>query len=81
MSSPRYVMIGGFLGAGKSTAIGRFARHLDDRGLRVGLITNDQGEGLVDTRRESQTIYYSLAEGPADRVIRVLHEIYCETDR
>lgn len=34
-------------------------------------------QGLVKTRRESQTIYYSLADGPADRVIRLLHEIYC----
>ena len=46
----RYVMIGGFLGAGKSTAVGRLARRLTDRGARVGLITNDQGRGLVDTR-------------------------------
>ncbi len=34
-------------------------------------------EGLVSTRRESQTIYYSLSSGPADQVIRLLHEIYC----
>lgn len=46
----RYVMIGGFLGAGKSTAVGQLARRLTDRGARVGLITNDQGRGLVDTR-------------------------------
>lgn len=46
----RYIMIGGFLGAGKSTSVGRLARHLTDQGLRVGLITNDQGAGLVDTR-------------------------------
>ena len=45
----RYIMIGGFLGAGKTTAIGKFARHLDGQGLRVGLITNDQGAGLVDS--------------------------------
>jgi G3E family GTPase len=45
----RYVMIGGFLGAGKTTAVGRLARRLTDQGLRVGLITNDQGNGLVDT--------------------------------
>jgi Ni2+-binding GTPase involved in maturation of urease and hydrogenase len=45
----RYVMIGGFLGAGKTTSILRFARWLTDRGLRVGLVTNDQGGGLVDT--------------------------------
>ena len=34
-------------------------------------------QGLVETRRESQTIFYSLAEGPADRVINLLHDIYC----
>lgn len=45
----RYIMIGGFLGAGKSTAVLALARHLRDRGLRVGLITNDQSVGLVDT--------------------------------
>jgi G3E family GTPase len=45
----RYIMIGGFLGAGKTTAVGKLARQLSDRGLRVGLITNDQGRELVDT--------------------------------
>ena len=34
-------------------------------------------QGLVKTRRESQTIFYSLADGPADRVIHLLHDIYC----
>lgn len=43
-------MIGGFLGAGKTTAMGKLARHLTDKGLRVGLITNDQAGGLVDTK-------------------------------
>ena len=45
----RYVMIGGFLGAGKTTAVARLARHLTDEGHRVGLICNDQSSGLVDT--------------------------------
>ena len=45
----RYVMVGGFLGAGKTTAIIRFARFLTEGGRRVGLITNDQSVGLVDT--------------------------------
>lgn len=44
-----YIMIGGFLGAGKSTAMLRLAEYLDARGRRVGLITNDQSYGLVDT--------------------------------
>ena len=42
-------MIGGFLGAGKTTALLRLAAHLTAQGRRVGLITNDQSSGLVDT--------------------------------
>lgn len=32
---------------------------------------------LVTTRRESQTVYYSVAHGPALDVIRVLHRHFC----
>lgn len=32
---------------------------------------------LVGTRRESQTIYYSLAEGPAMSVLDALYAAYC----
>ena len=45
----RYVMLGGFLGAGKTTAVAKLAERLTQQGLRVGLITNDQGKELVDT--------------------------------
>lgn len=45
----RYIMLGGFLGAGKTTAVAALAQQLSARGLRVGLITNDQGSELVDT--------------------------------
>src|SRR5437762_5271568 len=46
---PNYIMIGGFLGAGKSTSVLRLAEYLSAHGRRAGLITNDQGVGLVDT--------------------------------
>src|SRR5215207_5132027 len=49
MNKARYIMIGGFLGAGKTTAVAALAQRLTDQGLRVGLITNDQGSELVDT--------------------------------
>lgn len=49
MNKTRYIMVGGFLGAGKTTAILKMAQHLRSQGLRVGLITNDQSFGLVDT--------------------------------
>ena len=35
-------------------------------------------QGLVQTRRESQTIYYSLADSAAMSVIELLREVYCE---
>jgi len=44
-------MVGGFLGAGKTTAILKLAEHLAGRGKRIGLITNDQSVDLVDTAR------------------------------
>lgn len=45
----RFVMVGGFLGAGKTTALARLARMYQARGNRVGVVTNDQAHDLVDT--------------------------------
>ena len=36
-------------------------------------------DGLVNTRRESQTIFYSLSGDTAKRIIHTLHEMYCPT--
>jgi ArsR family transcriptional regulator, virulence genes transcriptional regulator len=33
--------------------------------------------GIVATRREAQTIYYSLADRRVARLIEVLHELFC----
>lgn len=49
MPTPRFIMVGGFLGAGKTTTIARLARNYIDRGLKVGIVTNDQATDLVDT--------------------------------
>lgn len=45
----KYIMVGGFLGAGKTTTLGRLARHYIDQGKKVGIVTNDQATDLVDT--------------------------------
>jgi G3E family GTPase len=49
MKRIRFIMIGGFLGAGKTTTMARLAQHYLQRGQRVGLVTNDQAQNLVDT--------------------------------
>ena len=49
MKQLRFVMVGGFLGAGKTTTLARLARCYLDRGQKIGLVTNDQAQDLVDT--------------------------------
>jgi Ni2+-binding GTPase involved in maturation of urease and hydrogenase len=46
----RLLLVGGFLGSGKTTLLFGAARKLIARGNRVGLVTNDQAPGNVDTR-------------------------------
>ncbi len=45
----RIYLIGGFLGAGKTTAITAVAHYFQKQGRRVAVITNDQTSGLVDS--------------------------------
>lgn len=45
----RFLMVGGFLGAGKTTTIGKLASHYVAQGKNVALVTNDQAYNLVDT--------------------------------
>ncbi len=37
--------------------------------------------GLVETRRESQSIFYSLPQGPVIRIIALLQDIFCNGER
>jgi len=46
---PVIAVVGGFLGAGKTTLILAAARVLQRRGMRAAIILNDQGDDLVDT--------------------------------
>jgi uridine kinase len=55
-------LVSGFLGSGKTTAIISASKALMAQGLKVGVITNDQGKYLVDTH------FMSLNEIPAVEV-------------
>ena len=46
---PRMILLSGFLGAGKTTLLQEAALELTKQGRRPVVITNDQGEELVDT--------------------------------
>lgn len=45
----KLVLLGGFLGAGKTTTLIETAKRLQKRGKRVAIVTNDQGKELIDT--------------------------------
>ena len=45
----KLIFAGGFLGSGKTTALASLAKRSIERGMKVGIITNDQSENLADT--------------------------------
>ena len=48
--APVLAVVGGFLGAGKTTLLLAAGRILGRRGWRTAIVTNDQGDDLVDSR-------------------------------
>ncbi|WP_207063169.1 metalloregulator ArsR/SmtB family transcription factor [Motiliproteus sp. SC1-56] len=63
---------------GKELSVTELNQHLD---LSQSALSQHlavlRRDGLVKTRRESQTIFYSLAGDSASRVINTLHQMYC----
>jgi Ni2+-binding GTPase involved in maturation of urease and hydrogenase len=59
---PKIFFVGGFLGAGKTTAIQTLVKLFARQGLKAAAITNDQATGLVDT------IFLSKAGIPSEEV-------------
>ena len=43
-------------------------------------LTRLRAEGLVKTRREARTVYYTLGSEPAERMISLLYELFCAKD-
>ncbi|CAM3012048.1 ArsR/SmtB family transcription factor [Vibrio rarus] len=37
-------------------------------------------DGLVSTRKEAQTVFYSLSSDEVKRVIHLLHDMYCASE-
>ena len=49
MNQSKLIMVGGFLGAGKTSLLWKASELLAREGERVGMIPNDQASDLVDT--------------------------------
>lgn len=77
MSNEKRLMILCYLAEGEK-AVGEMERLI---GLSQSALSQHlarlRRDGLVKTRRSSQTIYYSLAGGEAAAVMGTLHSIYC----
>lgn len=59
---PTLIIVGGFLGSGKTTLVFKAAELLHEQGKRVAVIMNDQDAGLVDTQ-------HALARGVTVREV------------
>ena len=64
---------------GKEMAVGQLNEQLPElsQSALSQHLARLREQGLVRTRRESQTIWYSLEDGPAQEVIATLYGIYC----
>ena len=64
---------------GKEMTVGQINEELPDlsQSALSQHLAKLRDEGMVGTRRESQTIWYRLVEGPAEGVIATLYGIYC----
>jgi len=54
----------------------------DQLGVRQTLVSQQlallRRAGLVEARRDGQTIFYALASSEAERVLGLLYDIYCQ---
>lgn len=68
------------LGAGEKS-VGELESLLNIRQAAVSqMLARLRDEGLVSTRREGKTIYYSLCDENTAQVIGLLYSLFCKTD-
>ncbi|MBE1283821.1 MAG: metalloregulator ArsR/SmtB family transcription factor [Rhodobacteraceae bacterium] len=66
------------LGAGERS-VGELESLLEIRQAAVSqMLARLREEGLVSTRREGKTIYYSLSDNNTEQVIGLLYRLFCD---
>lgn len=88
MQGTKLILIGGFLGSGKTSLMARAAQILKGQGKTVGLITNDQASDLVDTallsdqenevREVSGSCFCCNYPGFADAIDDLTEKTHCD---
>ncbi len=59
-------------------SVGQIARLLEISQSPVSQhLSRMRKEGIVTTRREAQTIYYSIKSGEASKIVELLYELFC----
>ena len=77
MSNEKRLMILCYLTEGEKS-VGQMERLVDlSQSALSQHLARLRRDGLVKTRRASQTIYYSLAGGEASAIMATLHSLYC----
>lgn len=77
MASPNRLMLLCVLADGERS-VGDLAEELDLRQATVSQhLARLRQEGLVETRRDAQSIYYSIADKAASDVIKTLYKHFC----
>ncbi|MCE8509682.1 helix-turn-helix transcriptional regulator [Ruegeria pomeroyi] len=65
------------LGAGEKS-VGQLETLLDIRQAAVSqMLARLREEGLVSTRREGKTVFYSLSDNNTEQVIGLLYSLFC----
>ena len=68
------------LGAGEKS-VGALEELLNIRQAAVSqMLARLRDEGLVNTRRDGKTIYYSLGDSNTEQVIELLYSLFCGQD-
>ena len=63
-------------------SVGELSRNLDIKQSPLSQhLARMRHEGVVSSRREAQTIYYSIAGEEVEKLVTVLYELFCEDDQ
>ena len=77
LANPHRLLVLCLLSEGE-LSVGQLAKHIDlEQSPLSQHLARLRGEGLVKTRKESQTVYYSIADPNVEKIIGTLHSIYC----